>query len=103
MAETCRTARCFTLLDALCLRIMTGMTNKELADATGYTAVQVSREMKLLYELGQVEKTHEGRWCPHPRAIGRATAYKNQQAEQSRRNEEFDARVNAHAARLKNS
>lgn len=104
MAKTfCRTARCFTLLDALYLRILNGMTNKELADATGFTAVQVCRDMDLLNEIGQVEKTSDGRWHIHSRAIGKAVAYQNQMAEYARKGDDYQTRVNAYAARLKNT
>lgn len=91
--------RCFTILDVLFKHIMHGMANKEISLVTGFTPVQVSRDLDLLLTLRQVEKTQEGRWRPHPSAIGRAVAFQNQIEEYARRGDDFKTRVSAHAAR----
>lgn len=94
-----QTERCFVILDVLFKHIMHGMSNKEIVEATGYSAVQVSRDLDVLHALGQVEKTPEGRHRPHARTVGRAVAFANQVEEYARRGDEFKNRVNANAAR----
>lgn len=94
-----QTERCFTLLDVLFKHIMHGMANKELVEATGFTPVQVSRDLDVLFTLRQVEKTQEGRWRPHAGAIGKAVAFQNQIEEYARRGDDFKNRVATYAAR----
>ena len=57
--------RCFRILDLLHKYAIHGLRNKDIAAATGYSAVQVSRDLDALQEVGEVKEREKGFFAPH--------------------------------------
>lgn len=66
--KTSQVQRVLATLDALCGFAERGATNKDLCEATGHTAPNVSRDMAELIAYGWARKSEEtGRFYPLPR------------------------------------
>lgn len=55
--------RSHRIVKLLASRFFYGATNKELAEAIGTSAVNISRDMKTLLEIGYAAKLDNGRWA----------------------------------------
>ena len=100
MSKPCKTERCFAIEDLLFRRVMDGLSNKEIADATGYAAVHVCRDLQLLESMGRVERRNGDRWVLTIRPLANARAYQLNMADMQRRGEELENRINARAAQM---
>lgn len=97
MAKAPQTERCFIIMETLFQRVLDGMSNKEIADATGYGAVNVCRDMAILETLGYARKLPTDRWALTVKPVALMRSYQLHMDEMSRRASEFDARVTARA------
>jgi len=69
--------RIIRVIELLLAAPVIGMSNKELATATGYSPPNISRDMLILTEARWVEKGENNRWCIAPHKLpAMLTAYK---------------------------
>ena len=67
--------RSHRIVELLASRYFDGMSNRELAEALSTSAVNVSRDMATLEELGYARKLDSGRWSLSSRPLAVMQAY----------------------------
>lgn len=92
--------RALRIAELLFGRILDGYSNKEIADALGYTACNVSRDLELLRQSGWAEKLATGRWALTTRPVALMRKYQDYMADLAARRDAFDARVQAQAKHI---
>jgi DNA-binding IclR family transcriptional regulator len=67
--------RSHKIVELLAGRFYDGMGTKELADAIGTSPPNISRDMRVLTDLGYAHKLDNGRWSLTTRILGVIQAY----------------------------
>lgn len=91
--------RCFKVYELLFANVVFGFSNKDIADATNYSAVEVTRALKQLEELGHVEKITGGRYALTVKPLSLVKKYNLHMQGVKEKAEEIDNRANAWARR----
>lgn len=89
--------RTLRIAELLFGRILDGYSNKEIADALGYSACNVSRDLDLLRLAGWAEKLDTGRWTVTIKPVVLMRRYQDHMADLTARRDLFEARVQAQA------
>ena len=92
--------RALRIAELLFGRVLDGYSNKEIADALGYSACNVSRDLDLLRQAGWAEKLDTGRWTTTTRPVALMRKYQDYMADLAARRDAFDARVQAQAKNI---
>ena len=92
--------RALRIAELLFGRVLDGYSNKEIADALGYSACNVSRDLETLRSMGWAEKLDTGRWALTTKPVALMRKYQDYMADLSARRDAFDARVQAQAKNL---
>ena len=71
-------ARALKILELLAGHFADGLSNKEIAEALDTSAVNASRDMALLGELGWAKKMDTGRWVLSVKQLAIARSYAQQ-------------------------
>lgn len=91
-------------LDLLALlpgHALQGLSNKELAAASGLSPPQVSRYIDVLVTKGLATRLETGRYAPGSRLLGMAVAHADELADASQRLHEIKQRVASVAAQYR--
>lgn len=92
--------RALRITELLFGRVLDGYSNKEIADALGYSSCNVSRDLETLRSAGWAEKLHTGRWTLTTKPAALTRKYQDYMADLAARRDAFDARVQAQAKNL---
>lgn len=92
--------RLLKITEVLFRAVLDGMTNKELAAATGYSPTNVSRDMQLLSEAGWAKRLDNGRWAISERPVALIKSYQLYMSDLAERGKNFDLRVTAQARQM---
>ena len=91
--------RCLNIIELLARHVADGMTNKEIADATKTTPVNVHRDTTLLESLGWVRQLDNSRWVLTTKPIALFEAYDASLKEMKARADELRENISAAAKR----
>ena len=91
--------RSWRIFDLLSGRYFDGMSNKELAEAVGTSAVNISRDLATLESIGMAHRMDNGRWGLTSRAIVPSQRFAQQYETISHRMAEAHRSIMAGAAR----
>lgn len=86
-------ARVLRIAELLFTRIITGFSNKEIADALSVSPSSVSRDLELLRQAGWAQKLDSGRWALTEKPSALMHAYQRSMTELAARKDSFEARV----------
>lgn len=92
--------RCLRLMELLFRRVIDGVSVTELAQAGGYSAPNVCRDMASLEAAGWAQKLETGRWAITTKPVALMRAYELHMATTETRIREFQDNVNARAMRV---
>lgn len=92
--------RVLKIVELLFQRVLDGFSNKEIADALGYSPSNVCRDMELLRQAGWAHKLDSGRWAVTEKPVSLMQAYTFYMDDLARRRDQFMARVQARARQL---
>ena len=90
----------FAVVAMLFGNVLDGFSNKEIADALGYSPSNVCRDMELLRQAGWAHKLDSGRWAVTEKPVSLMQAYTFYMDDLARRRDQFMARVQARARQL---
>ena len=88
------------ITETLFCAVLDGMSNKELATATGYSPSNISRDMRLLCEAGWARQLDNGRWAVIEKPVALMKMYQLYMSDLAERGRNFDLRVTAQARQL---
>lgn len=92
--------RIIKLTEALFGAVLDGMSNKELAAATGYSPSNVSRDLRLLCAAGWARRLDNGRWAVSEKPVALMRMYQLYMNDLAERGRSFDLRVTAQARQM---
>lgn len=92
--------RIIKITETLFRAVLDGMSNKELATATGYSPSNISRDMKLLCEAGWAKQLGNGRWAVSEKPVALMKMYQLYMSDLAERGRNFELRVTAQARQL---
>ena len=92
--------RVLCITELLFGNVLDGFSNKEIADALGYSPSNVCRDMELLRQAGWAHKLDSGRWAVTEKPVSLMQAYTFYMDDLARRRDQFMARVQARARQL---
>lgn len=92
--------RALRIAELLFGRVLDGYSNKEIADALGYSACNVSRDLETLRSVGWTEKLGTGRWTLTTKPVALMRKYQDYMADLAARRDAFDARVQSQSKNL---
>lgn len=92
--------RAIKIAEHLFRAVLDGMSNKEIADALGYSPCNVSRDLDLLARAGWAHRLDNGRWAVTTKPVALMQLYQLYMAELADRGRNFDARVTAQARQM---
>lgn len=92
--------RSHKIVELLAARFFDGMTNKELADAVGTSAVNVCRDLATLEAIGYARKQENGRWALTSRPLAVMQSYTNHSQNLQNRMAETSRNIFSGAAAL---
>ena len=91
--------RSWRIYDLLSARYFDGMSNKELAEAVGTSATNITRDMQTLESIGMAQKMENGHWGLTSRALVPSQRFAQQYETISHRMAEAHRSIMAGAAR----
>lgn len=97
MAKMSSSQRVLRVLSMLKGRTMDGLSNGEIAQALGESAVNISRALTVLVDEGFVTRLDTGRYAPSIATLQIAQAHANEMARVNNRMNEINQRVMAGA------
>lgn len=86
-------ARCLRILAVLPSHVLTGISNKALAEQLQTSPVNISRALKTLEREGFAETLENGLWGPTIKLLSLCMAYSLQSETQKKRREEVQQRT----------
>lgn len=92
--------RILKITETLFRAVLDGMSNKELATATGYSPSNISRDMRLLCEAGWARQLDNGRWAVSEKPVALMKMYQLYMNDLAERGRNFDLRVTAQARQM---
>ena len=92
--------RLLRITEILFRAVLDGMSNKEIAAATGYSPSNVSRDMRLLLEAGWARQLDNGRWAVSEKPVALMKMYQLYMSDLAERGRNFDLRVTAQARQM---
>ncbi len=92
--------RLLKITETLFRAVLDGMSNKELATATGYSPSNISRDMQLLCEAGWARQLDNGRWAVSEKPVALVKMYQLYMSDLAERGKNFDLRVTAQARQM---
>ena len=92
--------RILKITEILFRAVLDGMSNKELATATGYSPSNISRDMRLLCEAGWARQLDNGRWAVSEKPVALMKLYQLYMSDLAERGRNFDLRVTAQARQM---
>lgn len=92
--------RLLKITETLFRAVLDGMSNKELATATGYSPSNISRDMRLLCEAGWARQLDNGRWAVSEKPVALVKMYQLYMSDLAERGRNFDLRVTAQARQM---
>lgn len=92
--------RLLKITETLFRAVLDGMSNKEIAAATGYSPPNVSRDMRLLCEAGWARRLDNGRWAVSEKPVALMKMYQLYMSDLAERGRSFDLRVTAQARQM---
>ncbi|WP_288230997.1 winged helix-turn-helix transcriptional regulator [uncultured Desulfovibrio sp.] len=92
--------RILKITEILFRAVLDGMSNKELATATGYSPSNISRDMRLLCEAGWARQLDNGRWAVSEKPVALMKMYQLYMNDLAERGRNFDLRVTAQARQM---
>ena len=92
--------RLLKITETLFRAVLDGMSNKELATATGYSPSNISRDMQLLCEAGWARQLDNGRWAVSEKPVALVKMYQLYMSDLAERGRNFDLRVTAQARQM---
>lgn len=92
--------RALKIVEVLFRAVLDGMSNKEVAGATGYSAANVCRDLQTLEAAGWVRKLENGRWAISEKPVALMKMYQLYMGELAERGRNFEMRVTAQARQM---
>lgn len=92
--------RSHQIIKALAGHFYDGLSNKELAEAIGTSAVNITRDLQTLEDIGYARKLENGRWALSNGPMAVYTAYNEHYLRMQHRLLESHQNINAKAQRL---
>ena len=89
--------RSWAIFEMLSGRCLDGMSNKELAEAIGTSAVNITRDLQTLESIGMAKKMENGRWSLTSRALVPVQRFSNHYQTMQTRMEETRRAIQAGA------
>lgn len=93
--------RVLLIYEALVRNVIYGLSNREISDAIRSTAVNTSRDMQRLEELGWVRRLDSGKWVLTVKPIALMKAYDQEYHDMLERAKETDENSTAAAMRYR--
>jgi len=92
--------RALKIAETLFRAVLDGMSNKEIVNATGYSAANVCRDLQTLEEAGWARKLENGRWAVSEKPVALMKMYQLYMSDLAERGRNFDMRVTAQARQM---
>ncbi len=91
--------RVFKIYELFFSHTLEGLTNNEIAKLTGYSTVNVCRDLAALKEIGIIERTPSERWALTPKPVALIKKYNLHLQQLGERIETFDKNTSIIARR----